>query len=255
MSDENAHYSTKDNVEFLQSGRMDVRLAEVEVVVVSAKDNYRHLAKTLTQPQDTVLEIGCSTGIATRTLALAVAQVVAVDKSVPFIGRLQEDMRDVKNATIACVDGRNIPALVELMPDPTVIFIDIGGDAQLDNVALQLRLCLRAFKPRLVVVRSFELATLTSLISRVEPPKTSALLPTGDGLVGRDVLSNLLELAHSTSVDTRCFAARRLGTFDMPSARECLSQMVDDPEPRVRQAAARAFRSEADLGEGDGDRA
>ena len=140
---------------------------------------------------------------------------------------------------VACLDGRNIPALAALMPSPTVVFIDLGGDAHLDTIALQLRLCLRAFVPRLVVVRNFELATLASLIGQVEPPLLSGLLPAARPL-GRDRLTNLLDLSASTSTDTRCFAARRLGTLPTALARDRLQEMLADPHPSVRRAAARA---------------
>ena len=239
MPDKDARYTMRDNHAFLGSGPMRVRLAETELVVVSAKDRFRHCAKTLPTAEDLVLEIGCSTGLATRTLAAVAARVVAVDRSVQFVAELKEQMRGVDNAVIECLDGRNIPALAALMPEPTVVFIDIGGDAQLDNVSLQLRLCLRAFAPRLVVVRSFELATLAGLIGHVEPPPASGLLPAQGEPVGRDALSHLIELAGSASIDARCFAARRLNGFDDAAARRCVEELAADPEPRVRRAVER----------------
>ena len=190
------------SMQFYKNGRMNVRPADVEIIVVSASDHktkslvnevntFRRLASTLPTPKDTVLEIGCSTGAATQALVATGARVVAVDRCTQSIRKLQDDMRGYENAVVAHVDGRNIPALAALMPNPTVIFIDIGGDAHLDNVALQLRLCLRAFHPRLLVVRSFELATLASLISEVETPQISSLRPVGGRVLGRDPLSNL----------------------------------------------------------------
>ena len=240
MPAHDARYSMSENHAFLGSGPLRLRLADVEVVVVSAKDRYRHCAKVLPTAEDRVLEIGCSTGQTTRTLAAVASRVVAVDRAARFIAQLQERMRGVDNAVIECLDGRNIPALAALMPQPSVIFIDIGGDAQLDNVALQLRLCLRAFVPRLVVVRSFELATLAGLLGHVEPPPASGLVLAQGESVGRDALSHVLELAGSASIDARCFAARRLGGFDDAAARRRLEELADDPEPRVRQAVERA---------------
>ena len=233
----------EDNVKFCKNGRMNVQPSDVEIIAISAKDSFRRMARTLPTPQDTVLEIGCSTGAATQALAATGARVVAVDKSAQFVRKLEEDMRGFKNAVVACVDGRNIPALAALVPSPTVIFIDIGGDAHLDNVALQLRLCLRAFQPRLIVVRSFELATLASLIGEVEPPQISGLRPVEDRVLGRDLLSNLLDLSSSTSTDTRCFAARRLGKFNTTPARDRLHEMISDPHPSVRRAAQRAYQT------------
>lgn len=253
LGDEDAQYSTRENAEFQKHGRMDVPLADTEIIVVSAKDSFRRMAKTLPTSEDAVLEIGCSTGAATRQLAATGACVVAVDKSPECVDALQEELRECQDVVVACLDGRNIPGLAGLMPSPTIIFIDIGGDAILDMVALQLRLCLRAFQPRLVVVRSFELATLASLIGQVEPPPLSGLHPPEQPL-GRDRLSNLLDLSCSTSTDTRCFAARRLGTLHSARACDRLREMMDDPHPKVRRAAERAceaLAAEFDSGAGE----
>lgn len=238
MADD-AQYSMKENAEFQQHGRMDVRPADTEIVVVSAKDSYRRMARTVPTAGDAVLEIGCATGDATRQLASAGARVVAVDKSPQFVDKLQEELRELEDVVVACLDGRNIPGLAALMPSPMLIFIDLGGDANLDVVALQLRLCLRAFQPRLVVIRSFELATLVSLIGEVEPPKISGLHP-AEWPLGQDVLTNLLDLSCSTSTDTRCFAARRLGMLRTDRARDRLHEMAADAHPKVRRAAERA---------------
>lgn len=242
MQDGTAPYSMQENAEFQKHGRLHVHLSDTEIIVVSAKDSYRRLAKTLPTPEDAVLEIGCSTGAATRNLLATGARVVAVDKSSRLVEELQEDLRGCQDAVVACLDGRNIPALAALVSSPTVIFIDIGGDAHLDVVALQLRLCLRAFQPRTVVVRSFELATLASLIGQVEPPQLSGLQP-ADRPLGRDLFSNLLDLSCSTSTDTRCFAARRLGRLRTAQARDRLLEMVADPHPKVRRAAEQACQA------------
>jgi len=242
LEDRTAQYSMKENTEFQKNGRMDVQLADTEIIVVSAKDSFRRMAKTCPTSEDAVLEIGCSTGEATRNLVATGARVVAVDKSPEFAQKLQEELQEHEGVVVACLDGRNIPALAALVPSPTVIFIDLGGDAHLDIIALQLRLCLRAFQPRMVVVRSFELATLASLIGDVEPPQLSGLRPV-DRPLGRDLLSNLLDLSCSTSTDTRCFAARRLGTLRDGRARDRLQEMIADPHPGVRRAAERAYQT------------
>jgi SAM-dependent methyltransferase len=190
-----------------------------------------------------VLEIGCSTGETTRVLTETGAQVVAVDKSAEVIRELQEAMRGQVHVRVAAADGRDIPTLANLLPNPTLIFIDIGGDAHLDHVALQLRLCLRAFRPQHVVVRSFELAGLVSLIGEVETPPMSNLLASAERAFGRDPLSNLLELSYSSRADIRIFTARRLSRYDTPEVRDRLKVMISDPHPGVRRAARRAGKS------------
>jgi hypothetical protein len=235
-----ATFSLKQNDDFQRHGRMTVNASHTEIIAVSAKDSYRQLARTLPTAADEVLEIGAASGDATQALAETGARVVAVDKAATCRSRLQTRFTDQDNVVAACVDGRNVPRLAELAPSPTLIYIDIGGDAHLDAVALQLRLCLRAFEPRVVVVRSFELATLASLIGQVEPPHLSGLRPEERPL-GRDLLTNLLDLSGCTSTETRCFAARRLGQLADESARARLADMEHDPHPKVRQAAARAL--------------
>ena len=47
------------------------------------------MAKERVTPGDAVLEIGCSTGMATRTLAATGTCVVAVDKSADVVQHLQ----------------------------------------------------------------------------------------------------------------------------------------------------------------------
>ncbi len=239
-----ATFSTQANAEFQKHGRMDVQAADTEIIVLSNKDSFRNIARTLPTPEDVVLEIGCSTGEATRLLATTGARIIAVDKSPSCVRHLQQELRPHEHVVVACLDGRNIPGLADLVENPTIIFIDVGGDAQLDIVALQLRLILRAFRPRTIVVRSFELATLSCLVAQVEPPELSGLRPSERPL-GHDMLGNLLDLSNSTSSDTRCFAAHRLGTIAEDDARHRLGEMLADPHPRVRRAAELATQKRA----------
>ena len=229
---------TKD-IQFYKNRRLSVRPSDTEIRVVSEIDAFRRAAKTLPTSEDTVLEIGCSTGTTTQILTKTGAQVVAVDKSAELIQKLRQDFPHFASF-VAQVDARNIPALVELIPNPTLIFIDIGGNVHLDNVALQLRLCLQAFQPRLIVVRSFELAILVSMVSEVEPPKLSGL---SNRVPGEDVLSNLLLLSRSTNMHSRLFAVRNLSKHDTESARRRLQELASDPHHKIRKTARRACQA------------
>ena len=137
-------YEANDD-KVIQEGTLNVDPAETEIILVSSVDVFRHLAGNLPNPDDHVLEIGASTGNTTRTLATTGAQVLAVDNSAELIKQLDAALTNYPNVSVAHIDGRNIPALAKLMPQPSVILIDIGGNARLDNVALQLRLCLACF--------------------------------------------------------------------------------------------------------------
>lgn len=221
---------------------LKVAPGQVEVLVVSSIDRYRQMARELPGETDRILEIGCSTGESTRLLAQRAAQVVAVDVSAELVARLQAELAGCSKVQVARIDGRNTPQLVALLPDPTLIFVDIGGTAHLDNVALQLRLCLKAFAPRLLVVRSFELATFAGLLTLVEPPETPALAPQDTSDPQTHTLQHLLDLSHSSNTDSRVFAVHRLRDLDAEEARQRLQQLADDPHRRVRRAAQLALR-------------
>lgn len=206
---------------------------ETRIVVVSTVERYRRLASTETQAEDIVLEVGCSTGSATRALAKRAAQIVAVDLSAEVTARLSADLRDLRHVTVARVDGRNAGELKVLCPDPDLIFIDIGGDALLPNVVSVLRICLLAFAPRLLVVRSFELAILQSLLSAAELPPDAA---SSDGANWFDML---LDLSRSVVDSDRVFAARQLRMLCTKAAKTRLLEMADDPHSQVRRIVGR----------------
>lgn len=220
---------------------LKVAPGQVEVLAVSSIDRYRQLARELPVETDRVLEIGCSTGESTRLLAQRAAQVVAVDVSAELVARLQAELAGCAKVQVARIDGRNTPQLVALLLDPTLLFIDIGGTAHLDNVALQLRLCFKAFAPRLIVVCSFELATFAGLITQVEPPEIPAFAPQDTSDSQAHTLQNLLDLSHSSNTDSRVFAVHRLRDLDAEAARYRLQELVDDPHRRVRRAAQLAL--------------
>ncbi|MBI2502689.1 MAG: methyltransferase domain-containing protein [Candidatus Latescibacteria bacterium] len=224
---------------------LKVAPGQVEVLVVSSIDRYRQLARELSVETDRILEIGCSTGESTRLLAQRAAQMVAVDISAELVARLQTEMAGCAKVQVAQIDGRNTPQLVALLPDPTLIFVDIGGTAHLDNVALQLRLCLKAFAPRLIVVRSFELATLASLLTLDELPETPALSPQDTSDPQAHTLQHLLDLSRCSNTDSRVFAVHRLRDLDVEAAWQRLQELVDDPHRRVRRAAQLALRKQS----------
>ena len=212
---------------------------KVEIIVVSSVDRFRQLAGELPSCRDAVLEIGCSTGGTTRMLAGACARVVAVDVSDELVDQAQCNVADLSNVLVAKVDGRDMEKLKLLLPGPDLIFLDIGGTAFLGNVTSLLRQCLRTFEPRVIVVRSFELAALYAMVTEVETPERPVLrrIVKGDRL--NETLDNLLDLSHSSSASDRFFAARKLRDLGTPPARERLKEMVDDSHYRVRRISRR----------------
>lgn len=206
-----------------------------EIVVVASTESYRNLAGELPNADDAVLEIGCSTGLTTRMLAQYSGHVVAVDVAAHFVDQVQTELAGMANVTAVHVDGRDLPALVELLPFPDLIFVDIGGDAQLDNVVFQVRQCLLTFTPRTLVVKSVELGALCSLITSFEAPDQPRLRPRPSESRAKHLLTNLLDLSRSSNSSNRAFAARKLRTLNLPEADRRLAEMVEDSDARVRR--------------------
>jgi SAM-dependent methyltransferase len=211
---------------------------------VSTVRRFRHLARDLTAANDAVLEIGCSTGETTAILAKCAGRVVAVDISQELVARTAAAMAALANVMVRKVDARNIPCLVKLLPRPDLVFIDVGGVAQVDNVAFVLRQCLQAFSPRMFVVRNTEMAAILSLVERVEIPLKEdwpfAPMTTADE--ARMRLENLLAVSRSVHSDSRVFAAKRLKLYPTePLAVERLREMVSDPQPRVSRVASHSL--------------
>lgn len=219
--------------------RRSIRSAGADIQIVSSTERYRTLARELPKPNDSVLEIGCASGDATHQLAKSGANVLAIDLSEGVTNKVAADLSDFPNVTVACLDGRNISTLAKHMPAPNILFIDIGGDALLDNIAFQVRQCLRAFKPRTIIIRNFELAALASCITDVEPPKESPLENLTIHSKLGPTLDSLLDLSNSSNPKHRAFAARKLRTLGTPEAQQRLDELKHDPDKRVRRIAER----------------
>jgi len=233
--------------------------AGTAIVVVATSTRYRQLARTLPAAGDTVLEIGCSTGEATRLLAASGAgAVVAVDVAAEMVARTRAAVAAAGGAaasggarlTVARLDGRDTAALRALVAAPDLIFVDVGGDARLDAVALQLRQCLLAFAPRTLVLRSAELAAVCAAVREVEAPAPRRAGPRRGRGRSADpqahALESLLDLSHSAAVPNRVFAARRLRRSVAAAARERLAELAGDPDARVRRVASLGAADAAD---------
>ncbi|MCH9770460.1 MAG: class I SAM-dependent methyltransferase [Gammaproteobacteria bacterium] len=206
-----------------------------EIKVISECDTYRKFAKNLPRSTDSVLEIGCSTGMMTKVLAGPAKQVLAVDNSAAMLTFAQQSLIDCPNVEFIQLDARDIEAVQALMPKPDIIFMDIGGNVRLNNLTSLLRLYLFAFTPRIWVVRCFELAILQHLITEAELPEESAhakkiISPPSDSRV-----DYLLELSESDILSDRIFAARKLRSVKKPLAQQRILAMQQDPSSKVRR--------------------
>jgi len=210
-----------------------------QVIVVSTVRRFRSLARELVRDGDSVLEIGCSSGETTRLLAQRAGKVLAVDVSPQFAERTARDLACLANVIVQRIDGRNVPSLVKLMPHPDLVFVDVGGSAQVDNAAFVARQCLLAFHPRALVIRNTEMAALLSLVERVEIPlaKDWPFAPMATGDEARMRLQNLLAVSRSDHPTSRVFAAKHLALYHEPEARRRIEELAADPQPRVRRTA------------------
>jgi len=216
----------------------------MQLIIVSSARYYRKLAGNEVNKTDLVLEVGCSTGETTRILAQRASRVVALDHSRGMVTRTRETIGDDAGVEVCHLDGRDLKGILDLIPKPDVIFLDMGGTQLLGNTAAILRSYLHVFNPRLYVVRSIELAALSSLITEIEEPDDSPLYPTHPPTPlerRRSALQHLLDLSHSDMVSSRLYAARQLRVFgDEQDVHKRLTELAEDPSPTVRRAAKNA---------------
>lgn len=213
------------------------------VIVVSQVAEYRRHAHRSIDPDMDVLEIGCSTGLATRLLARHAHHVFAVDITEQMVERAAAAVAPRHNVSFATLDGRDIVALLAFASGVQAIFIDLGGNGPLETAVHTTRQCLAAFKPRLLVVRNESLADLASMIHEATPPDDPRDRAWERPFGTTELLEHLLVLSQSSWIATRMVAARRLAELSMPRARARLEAMLQDPSPRVRRMVTTSLSS------------
>lgn len=210
---------------------------QVDIRIVSTSAKYRALARQLPLKTDSVLEIGCSTGKTTSVLARCAGHVLAVDIDVALVLELKAEMTGYDHVKVTRIDGRLGADLSKEMPHPHIIFIDVGGNAPMDNAATVMRQCLRTFTPRILVVRNIELAGVCALVTGIEPPDNWHLrrIDLNDSL--GVAFTSLLELSRSSQRESRLLAARKLRRLGTPEALERLKEMLGDEDGKIRRVA------------------
>lgn len=218
----------------------------MDLIVVSSVKYYRHLAQSRVTPEDRVLEIGCSTGETTLILSNLCQSLVAIDTAENMVDAAKERVNGKSRVDVLHIDGRDLKSIQKVIPDPTVLFLDIGGALSVDKVTAFLRTFLKAFRPRLIVIRNNELAAITSMVREVEAPKESVLLSEKQLKPidrRRMALQNLLDLSDSHIINHRVYAARKLKELrSEPVAMERLKEMRRDPSPSVRRVLTTFFK-------------
>jgi len=140
-----------------------------QVLLCANTKEYRRLAKTQPQKTDFVIEIGSSFGIATDIIHQRARHVVGIDISKQLIEKAQITYPDIP---FLCFDVlQDKVRLLSIAKDPSstlwkdselpylsdMVFLDIGGNRELETVASILKFLQEELSPRLIVVKSTQL--------------------------------------------------------------------------------------------------
>ena len=144
----------------------------LEVIVTRTTSHYRLLAASQLISTDSVLEIGCSNGEASLVIAKYVEKgsLIGIDVSTEMIQQAQEKFRDLgkSNVSFHVVDPFGDPKrALEIATkhksqnnsdddgdDRLVVFIDIGGNRDLESVVKMLHWVETKLNPRLCIIKS-----------------------------------------------------------------------------------------------------
>ena len=128
------------------------------ILVTSDTIYYRQLATSQTTKEDKVLEIGCSTGKTSEILSKQASSYVGFDTSKTMV---EETLVKIRSESSVChqVDALKDPTLAQELAcqssEPSIVFMDIGGNRELVGVIRMLHWIMNSFSNvRLVVVKS-----------------------------------------------------------------------------------------------------
>jgi predicted TPR repeat methyltransferase len=132
---------------------------------------YRQLADELPQPDDVVVEIGASTGEATRRLAGRALRVIAVEQSPQMVEMARATLSDAGNVTLLQADARQLAPVLAETARADCVFVDISGSAP-PWTTLRLAERYRSqLRPRCLVIRNVRLARFVSSVRFCEGMK------------------------------------------------------------------------------------
>lgn len=208
------------------------------IVVVAETRDYRRLAQETITVDDVFLEIGCSFGECTKLLGELGFGGMALDHSADAVAQACRAVEDYPRVSVVQTDVRDIAHVLRLCPQPSVILFDVGGRESLDKVISLLRLVLKTFRPRCLLVRSIELAEFSSLIQETYLPDRPRLLVPFEGST---VPHQLLELSRSPVVKDRLYAIQRMRrSIRQQDVLERIEELCFDESPAVRKQARHA---------------
>lgn len=139
---------------------------DLAVLITSETSHFRQLARVYVTPNDSVLEIGFSSGETSKILVPICRSWVGFDTSQEMLAVCNDMLTTLSeftsvHATIvdALVDPRKAREESTKFGNPNVIFLDIGGNRERVNVLRMISWVVDEFDPRLIVVKSRELVS------------------------------------------------------------------------------------------------
>ncbi|MGB0387337.1 MAG: class I SAM-dependent methyltransferase [Ardenticatenaceae bacterium] len=209
--------------------------SQTQIIVASETRHFRHQAQKMVTAEDFFLEIGCSFGECTRLFAKLGLRGVSVDHSSDAVTRARQLLGGYAGISVVQADARDIEHIRQICPAPSVILIDIGGNERLPKVTSLLRLVLKTFRPRLILVKSMELAELSSIIQVFSLPNVPHLLAP---LEESSIPHQLIDLSKSPLVNDRLFALQRLRrSVEQNEVLKRIEEMRHDENGTVRKRA------------------
>ena len=173
------------------------------ILVASETPHFHQFVRQHITLDDFVLEIGCSFGACTQILVEIGCRGVAVDNSGDAVTKTRALMADSKQIIVEQADARDMGMIYSLCPEPSAILFDVGGNEPLDKISSLTRLLLKTFRPRVLIIKSMELAELMSIVEDYTLPNQPHLLtPPEDTLLPHQ----LLDLTYSPVMNDRLFA-------------------------------------------------
>ncbi|GAX10268.1 hypothetical protein FisN_3Lh470 [Fistulifera solaris] len=143
----------------------------LSVIITAETKYYRQLATSQVCSPDTVLEIGCSTGETSKVLWKRASSWVGFDTSAEMTERTMSKNTSSCRRLCQKMNALLEPALAyqtvhQHQPVTTAVWMDIGGNREMNGVARMLHWILTAPFPalQLIVVKSKELARELSSI-------------------------------------------------------------------------------------------
>lgn len=130
------------------------------ILICGETESFRRLARSQVLASDSIIEIGCSYGLATESLAARAQRVLAVDVSEDALQRAAERCARFDNVQLANLDAtRELPRLLRMAREmsASVLFLDINGDRPARAVAPLLQHLRASLSPAIIVVKNREL--------------------------------------------------------------------------------------------------